>query len=153
MGAADVIAPARRAGGRQRGVMHLVDARRDRPAGFHAVILAGLASGLPGIKLGRGLGEGRGLPLAAATQLVDDPFERGDAGLQVGDPLRGRRTAGTIRVEGEVGLHADSSTPPAAPGAVGALNNYKSFCNPWCQKSESSVYVTVGEALLILKED
>ena len=72
-----------------------------------------------------GFGEGGGLALAATPQLLDDPLQRGDAGFQFRDPAVTPDAAGTSRMGGGIGLHAESSTPPRLAGAGEALNNYK----------------------------
>ena len=116
--------PAARAPPRERGLQDLIDHGRDRAEGLRAVALAGLAAGRLRVGLGRALGKRRGLTLAAAAELLDQRLQRRQSCLQFGDPLGGRSAAGTVRIEREIGLHADSTTPPPPVSARRALNKY-----------------------------
>ena len=82
---------------RQRRLVDLVDLLGGRwlAVGFGAVILAGLAAGLLGVRLGRALGEGASLALAGTQGRVELTTKTPVLGLQVSDPPLEGLTVGT----------------------------------------------------------
>jgi hypothetical protein len=75
--------------------MHFVDLHRRRSMGLGAVVLAGLASRLLGVGLGRSLGEGSGLTLARTLLLFKQAGVALDLGFQFGDATLERPATGT----------------------------------------------------------
>jgi hypothetical protein len=65
--------------------VNLVDSLRRRSMRLGAVVLAGLATRLFGVRLGWSFGEGGGLTLASALLLFKQAREAFDLGFQFGD--------------------------------------------------------------------
>jgi hypothetical protein len=85
------------AGAGQGGLVNLVNLFGcGRPAvGLEAVVLAGLAAGLPGLVGGVALGEGSGLALAGAGRLVELAAQALVLGLEVAEASLKGLAAGT----------------------------------------------------------
>lgn len=75
--------------------MDLVDSLRRRSMRLGAVVLAGLATRLLGVRLGWTVGERGGLTFAGALLLFEQAGEAFDLSFQFGDAALQRLTAGT----------------------------------------------------------
>jgi|SRR6516162_8503911 hypothetical protein len=84
--------------------MHLVDTLRRRSMRFGAVVLAGLATRLLGVRLGWPFGEGGSLTLAGTLLLFEEACEAFDLGFQFGDTALQLLATGTSRLvhEGKI---------------------------------------------------